>query len=377
MYSRQHNVKINRFLIVTFFLWLFLSVGSSTAKASVYWVEDVQLADLGKGFNPYSHALLDNCVQGTTIERGTVGSDIRFLGSGSFSRRTNQMYGKLSAEVDFFIFGGGASVEMTSRLSNTDRSFSSVLELAVDGGGISLEGRNELDVSDKRCGDEFIYHINLGHKLYMSTKLYFSSRESYERFVTKIKIKLLFVTKTKTIIDEVREFDEQARYVIELISPNKLPDQLKDIVNNNRTNCKIDYLDDCVETTKKLFDYLFSATGYGQDIKPEDFKPISVETRSYKESGHFNIQNNSLPTDPRLLTWYQQIKDILVTRVQERDYLLATCESTDVDDACGQLIADINRIVLLGNVTLDVCRASEVATCESQYNDFIASNDAV
>lgn len=373
MYSRQHKVQINRFLIIP--LLMFLAVASATTNAEVYWVEDIQREDLGKGFNPYSHALLDNCVQGTTINSGTKSSDVRFMGSGSFSRRNNQMYGKLSGEVDFFIFGGGASVEMTSRLSNTDRSFSSVLELAVDGGSISLEGRNEVDVSDKRCGDEFIYNIKLGHKLYLSTKLYFSSRESYEKFVTTIKIKVLFVTKTKTIVDEVREFDEQARYVIELISPNPLPDQLKDIVTNNRTNCKIDNLDDCVATTEKLFNYLFSATGYGQDIKPSDFLPVSVETRSYKDSGHFTIADSSLPMDPRLQTWYELIKNTLITRVQERDYLLATCESTGTSDSCGQLIASINHVILLGNVTLDVCRSGDVAICESQYDDFVSSND--
>ncbi|WDE07007.1 hypothetical protein SG34_009015 [Thalassomonas viridans] len=372
MYSRQHNVNKKTFPALSFFLWLCACLFGATAQAEVYWVEDIQLEDLGKGFNPYSHALLDSCVQGTSINRGTVASDVRFLGSGSFSRRTNQMYGKLSGEVDFFLFGGGASVEMTSRLSNTDRSFSSVLELAVDGGGVSLEGRDEVDVSDKHCGDEFIYHIKLGHKLYLSTKLYFSSRESYEKFVTKIKIKVLFVTKTKTIVDEVREFDEQARYVIELVSPNNLPEPLKDIMTNNRTNCKIDNLDDCVATTEKLFIYLFSPTGYGRDIQPEDFLPVSVETRSYQESGHLNVQEVSLPADPRLQTWYQQIKDILVSRTQERDYLLATCEgNTD----CTDQAVDINRIILLGNVTLDVCRTSDVPACESQYNDFISEND--
>jgi len=365
----------NRFTLqkgLTLFLLMLASILPTTLLAKVYWVDDIKSSDLGRGFNQYSEKLLDHCVEGTVLPQGNEHSEVRFMGSGDSSRRKNQMYGKVAGEVDFFLFGGGASVEMTSRLSNTSRSFSSVLQLSMEGGGKSLEGRTPLPLDNKNCGDEFIYHIKYGQKLYLSTKLFFSSRESYEKFVTTVKIKVLFFTKKKTFVKEALDIDEQARYVVEVISPNRLPTKLTNILINNRTNCKINNIDDCLVTTEKLFSYLFSPTGYAIDVKQEDYVPIYVETRSYRDSGHWEVSNASTPVDPKLQQWGFDIKRILENSVEERDYLLATC--TDTNSAqCDSRIEELKRLISQGNITLEVCRTQSVADCEAQYIAFTSN----
>ncbi|TMP76960.1 hypothetical protein CWC05_21045, partial [Pseudoalteromonas ruthenica] len=73
------------------------------------------------------------------------------------------------------------------------------------------------------CGNSFIYQLDYGRDVFINTRLHFRSEADYKRFVTKIKIRLLFFKKTITKVKLIEKYAANAVLSIDANSSAPLP----------------------------------------------------------------------------------------------------------------------------------------------------------
>ena len=202
--------------------------------------------------------------------------------------------------VNLIIFAGSVSTSLSSKITDNSRTASSSVKLIYDAKDLSLEnrrlsafGESIIDQNDflvdAACGNEFVHHVKLGSEIYVNARLYFRSIEEYQKWVTKIKVSVLFYSKTKTKTKEWYDLTENGVYSNDIVSRGGMTDRLQSILDNNPTYCKTDEMDACIDTGSKVFDYLFSENGYSADIKTAPKQVISFSTQPYFTSGHFEL----------------------------------------------------------------------------------------
>ncbi|MBU2713846.1 hypothetical protein [Zooshikella harenae] len=312
------------------YLLMTLLISSSTPVTSAEYIADnAQLTWLGLGLDSQSGFKKQACVTGRWKKTGDTSVELSYLGSRQTKDTMEQVFGKVKGGVNVIIFSGSVSVSMTSRISENKTTAASTVKLMYNGPNYTLENRHltplgqaMLDAAPNivinKCGDEFIYHMDTGGEVYVTAKLHFKSKEAYKKFVTKVKVRVLFVKKTKTYTKEWYDYAEDAVYSINVVTNGGETPKLTQLLNNNPKYCKIENINECFNTANLLFDYLFGDNGYHQDLSTASRKVLSFDTRRYDHSGHFALNPPNEPyIDPGFKIQEEKIK---IKLLEQYDY---------------------------------------------------------
>ncbi|MEM9103394.1 MAG: hypothetical protein AAGB12_13845 [Pseudomonadota bacterium] len=317
-------MKITR-LARHFVLFMTINLNFITTQANTYQTTDATVDWLGRGFNTKTGFTKSTCLNGEVKIAGNTQGLLRYDGSRTVTERIEEKFGEVKGSVNFVVFGGSVSVSVFSRVTDSVTSTSSSLRLLYQEKDYSLENRQLTTFGQNisknpnfiydNCGNEFVHSVKVGSELFVTAKLHFRTRESYERFRTKIKIRVLFIKKTKTITKEFREYAQNAVYSIQVNTVGGVTTKLKNILDNNPTHCLLDTIENCLLTSERIFDYLFDEQGYAVDLSSENLRVTEFTTQNYKDSGHFDLVPDlvALP-DPGY-------------RILERKLLIKTMES--------------------------------------------------
>ncbi|MBE0366728.1 MULTISPECIES: hypothetical protein [Pseudoalteromonas] len=271
------------------FLILCFSCG---VVAQRYYSERYSQSDLGKGFDQELHQEQDSCVTGDLKFHSAMSGELDYLqhqNSVAISRRT---FGEIHAGVNLFIVAGSVSTSINHRNSTDNLSLTSQLHLKLDEGYSTLENRSLVaDYDKKACGGAFIYQLNYGRDIFINTRLHFRSEADFKRFVTKIKIRLLFFKKTITKVKLIEKYAANAVLSIDANSNASLPAGLTQLLNSNTQHCRGSDITPCLNTLQRLSDYVFGDTGFTSDLNKLKKAPRSVATRSYQDSGHYDLMD--------------------------------------------------------------------------------------
>ncbi|MCX4029729.1 hypothetical protein H0A36_18760 [Endozoicomonas sp. SM1973] len=309
---------------LTRWLVVLLCFSSVNALGAEYIADNAQLSWLGLGLDSRSGFNKQACVKGSWKKTGDTRVELQYLGSRHTRDAMEQVFGKIKGGVNVVIFSGSVSVSMTSRISENQTTAASTIKLTYNGPNYTLENRTLTPLGQTmtkadpatvlgHCGDEFIYHMDTGGEVYVTAKLHFRSKEAYKKFVTKVKVRVLFVKKTKTYTKEWYHYAEDAVYSINVVTNGGETPKLKRILKENPRYCKTADIDDCFNTASLLFEYLFGDNGYHQDLTATALKVLSFDTQRYDDSGHFALNPKVAPyIDPGFKIQEEKIKIKLI-----------------------------------------------------------------
>lgn len=362
---------------------------SSQGMTAEYIADNVQLAWLGLGVDSRSGFKKQACVTGHWKKAGDTSIELSYLGSRQVKDTMEQVFGKIKGGVNVIIFSGSVSVSMTSRISENKTTAASTLKLAYNGPNYTLENRRLTSLGQamtnadptsvvSNCGDEFIYHMDTGGEVYVTAKLHFKSKEAYKKFVTKVKVRVLFVKKTKTYTKEWYNYAEDAVYSINVVTKGGNTPKLKQLLRDNPQYCKIENINDCFNTANLLFAYLFGDNGYHQDLSAAPMKVLSFDTRRYDDSGHFALNPPNEPyVDPGFKIQEEKIKITLLKQYDYQQSLQAfyAVESNNVQkEKYAEEIAKVeHNLTELHQATVTCQAASAFVVCRAAVDQAMAN----
>lgn len=257
-----------------------------------YYSESYTQADLGRGFNQQLHKPAVKCVTGEVRYHRAMSGELDYLQRLNATQVRRRTFGEVHGGVNLFIIAGSVSTSITHRNATDNLSLTSQLHLKFDEGYSTLENRQLVDgYEHNECGNSFIYQLNYGRDVFINTRLHFRSEADYKRFVTKIKIRLLFFKKTITKVKLIEKYAANAVLSIDANSSAPLPLQLKALLKNNTRYCRGNDITPCLTTLQRLSDYAFGDSGLANDLSVMEKAPRSIMTRSYEESGHYDSRD--------------------------------------------------------------------------------------
>ncbi|CAM4289968.1 hypothetical protein [Pseudoalteromonas byunsanensis] len=264
------------------------SVGASAQR---YYSELFSEQDLGKSFAVQTHKVGDKCLTGTVVHTPVSSGELDYLQRQNETQIRRRTFGELHGGVNLFIIAGSVSTSMTHRNATDTLSLTSQLHLKLEQGYSALEERQVVaGYEDLSCGNDFVYQVRYGRDLFLNARLHFRTEEDYKKFVTKIKIRVLFFKKTKTKIKEIEKFAANAVLSIDANSNGALPAGLEQLMANNPKHCRGNNITPCLDTLQKLADYTFGGPLSSElNNLPKITRSIMIE--SYQDSGHYELSS--------------------------------------------------------------------------------------
>ncbi|BBN80223.1 hypothetical protein PA25_02080 [Pseudoalteromonas sp. A25] len=325
-------------------------------SAKRYYSEQFNEQDLGKAFDTQLHQPSTHCLTGTVKFHQESAGQLDYLQHLNETQIRRRTFGEVHGGVNLFIVAGSVSTSITHRNATDNLTLTSQLHLNMSQGHSTLENRHVLKGA-AHCGDQFIYQVNFGRDLFINTRLHFRSEADYKKYVTKIKIRLLFFKKTKTKVKEIEKFAQNAVLTIDANSSGTLPPSLQQILNTNPIHCRGANISPCLNTLQMLADYTFGGQ-LSNDLQALPKLPRSIVTKSYEESGHFEVNNDiSVDTQQYEQIWHdiEQRYGAAVRRQQRAEAFLAVATEQEQQNAQAEYEAawqQVTQLQALRNVCL-------------------------
>jgi hypothetical protein len=230
------------------------------------------------------------------------------------------------------------------------------------------------------CGDEYIDHMQFGNELYFVTQMVFASREDYEKFVTKIKVRILFWTATETITDEFHQYAQAGRYSIKALSPNPLPQALVDAVGgdgelNCNPNSRVGMLP-CVVASNTIMDYFLDPNGYKSWLADENNLGVSTFSSSnYEKTGHSEYAGVAAPDTTDLTELQSQLIAALGWQYGLKNVIKAYADVPAPDQADYHgLLLDVDANIAALESAMSSCKANPVvSSCQAAIDTAIGA----
>ncbi|MFT4928124.1 MAG: hypothetical protein ACI8WB_004241 [Phenylobacterium sp.] len=361
---------------------LYLSL-SAPALATSHINPAIDSSDLGSGINSSTGQLQGNCISGDLVEKGNTTVNLGLQHATTASQSIEEIDGSVSADVNLGLFAGGATVTMHTRLEENNNTASTVYRVRYRAGtqtienrnmttlGLSVQGQSAAQIGDA-CGDEFIDSVTLGSDLYLVTQMQFSSTEDYQKYVTKIKVRVLFWSRTDTITTETYDLAQDGVYSVQAISTVPLPAAITAILGGQGEKyCHVDStnLPLCVTAANDVLDYLvgINSTYRSYLDNPAKLTVIGFNSMPYDQAGHFALASDSISIDSALEGLQNQLMSALTDNRQKQNVVkaygaVAGPQQADFHTLNNTLTDNINGL----ETALDNCRNNQLlASCQS------------
>jgi hypothetical protein len=271
-----------------------IALGPQTFASTVI-IPGAQVKDiLWRGYNSETRSLQLPCVQGdiqfTPIEKASFG----FLYDQTYESIMRESAGKAMGSINAVVLSGKASREFLIRKSQNNQSvhalWSFEYEKAWASNGepeMNLIGQSaaERDLPGRvlACGDSFVSKALIGTKIYISASLYFFTKEAYQRFKTKVSASALggLVKKSKTSIEEVREFSESAIFSVSATQIGGNEGKLSSLLQGGEIRCTLTNVDACADRYETLINYAKSSDIFPADSTPVENMPVLMGLTNY------------------------------------------------------------------------------------------------
>lgn len=297
--------------LAVWLLAVIVVVLSQGAQAERYVSDRVGVADLGRSVQPSSLQLGAACVQGTVQYHPHGRAQLDYWQGMDDIDSARQVYGEVHGGVNLFIAAGSVSTSITQRNATDNLTLSSQLHLQLDQGSSSLEQRTVLPGSSSaNCGEQFVYQVRYGQDIFLNARWHFRSEDDYQKFVTKVKVRVLFFKKTYTKVKELESHAKNAVLDIDVSSSAPLPAPLQALLQAQPRYCPGNNIAPCLATLQHVVDYLVGDTGLRADLATMPLQPRQFVTASYQDSGYFlytnTLQTSSISYDERWLGVYRR-----------------------------------------------------------------------
>ncbi|MFC3033638.1 hypothetical protein ACFOEE_14010 [Pseudoalteromonas fenneropenaei] len=368
-------------------LWL-CSVLALPAVSHTFYSLDTASEQLGQGFELESGMPKEACLNGVWHFQGGSQGDLAYRGAFDSQTMINTIAGSVQGGINLVIFGGSVKFSMRRKVTENNNSAASVVELGYEKGSYNFEQRTvkadyvqllQTDPAAVRasCGDSFIHNVRLGSKVYLSAKLHFRTKQEYEWFQTKIKIKVLFFKKTITKTKEFLKATENAVYSVQVNTDGGMTPKLAALSAGGAMHCKTDNLDPCIDYAERLFAYLLDGGDYAQDLSDEHLNVLSYEVESYQDSGHYELAaagSNPIPERYMgLSARLRAVQDMVSDEIERLQAFMAVADTAQDQQYYAARLAERQSQRQSLDTASDYCATLPGTTlCESRIEAAIA-----
>ena len=277
---------------------LTLTLCSFSSLGDTYYSLGSDKEVLGAGFEQSLRMPLDRCLDGEWVYQGGSEGGLTYQGAFDSDTLINTMTGSIKGGVNLILFGGSVKYSIRKKSTENNNTMGSTLVFNYNKGSYNFENRSvkpavasllqsNPSAARSQCGDGFIHNVKLGSNLYVTAKIHFRNKSEYEWAQTKIKIKVLFWSKTKTITKEFYEATQNAVYSIGVSSDSPMPPQMAQL--SGTKYCRTDNMDACISHANAVFSYLFENGSYGDELTDQYLNTTTYDVASYEESGHYSL----------------------------------------------------------------------------------------
>lgn len=377
-----------------------MSIG---VNAKTYIDPSAQKSWLGRGVDSGTGLLKSNCLNGTQVVHQNRAASVSYSNGRTASQSMNEMAGKVGASVNLGLFGGGASVSVHTRTEETTNTATLVYRFSYQGDdhtfeqpslnstGQSVAGGSNSSIAGT-CGDSYVNHVQMGNEIYFVSQLSFADKEDYRKFVTEIRIRILFWSRTATISDSFYDYAKNGAFSIRVVSPNPLPMAIQNILGpDGEHHCGPDsttsrsWMSSCQSKSNDVMDYLLIEgtnpnVNYNAWLADENnLGVVYYNTIAYKDSG-FDEFDNVEPSG--YSNWHalsQQLLDALTEQYRLRTLIGAYADatrfdSTDYHTRFNNINSNISRLEL----AMTRCKSyTSDSDCQNEVNNALAAVVAV
>lgn len=308
---------MNNFLFITliFILWIPFS---GITKATTYYGDRYNTSHLGYGFNSSLFKATKPCLLGDKEFQKKTQGKLDFIYNLQSKQLRERTYGEIHGGVNLFILAGSVSTSVYHKTSTNSQTLSNTILFKYDAGATTLENRKaHSGLNTDNCHNSFIYQINHGQDIYLTAKLRFKTIDDYKKFVTKIKIRILWKKKTKTKTKILEKYAKNAVFTVSVNSNGKLPNQLNKLISEKKLTCRGDNIEPCIDSYLSLSSYLYANDGLSQDMQQMEPPVRSIITRTYSKSGHYEFNAPLITPSPTLLALFNIIEENYGILIQE------------------------------------------------------------
>lgn len=365
------------------------------AHATTFIDPDAELSWLGRGVQSQSGLFKGACVSGTAQDSHSKTLGLSYQDSKTARQSLREMSGSVSANINLGLFGGGVSVQMHTRLEDNENTASLVFHLRYNGKDVILHDRSltalgqslvgsSPSVIEESCGDQYIDHMQLGNDLYFVSQMVFASKEDYEKFVTKIKVRVLFFTATATITDTFYEYAASGRYNIKALSSNPLPQTIIDELGyDGEINCYPNQsagMAPCVNAGNNIMNYLFDPNGYKSWLADDSHLGITYfNASSYEKTGHADFAGIVAVDNSALATLHEQLLDELTVQYNQRNIIKPYAEALSLQQQIyDPLLLKVDANIAALESAMASCKANpEFSSCQAAINNAIGQLNTI
>ena len=361
-------------------------------KANTYINPAVTKAHLGMGIDSATGKLKGNCINGEINHYQNESINLSLESAVTAEQSLEDFQGTFKGDVNLGLFGAGATVDVHIRIAENENSASLVYHIKYRAGskvienrdytalGTSMHGKPISEISDT-CGDEFIDSVELGNDLYFTTQMHFSSKEELRKFVTKIRVRVLFWTSTTTITSETYNYAASGIYAVKAISNAPLPSAITDVLGSSGEKyCRVIEIEmgQCVSAANTVLDYLLGTNSEYRDhlTNPSNLQIIKFTSMPYDKAAHFELQTEPGIIDPALRT----LENTLMTELNENQvkHNVATAYADRYGLKGDILVDQLNDNIDILQGALATCADTlSVATCQSATDSALADIEDV
>jgi ankyrin repeat protein len=243
------------------------------------------------------------CVQADKIEVNQEVDDLKYRNEVSFESIVQAVRGS-PEEGNSVPFVKAGNIKYAEQNATTDHRMNWFLEFQATPKSLSFDldtlkvsafGKemlaNPLDLMN-RCGNEFVYQIDLGIKLIATLSLEFASKEDKEAFNAELLIGVDDEENKVTLNGNLNAIKQRmgsrTTLKIEAYQTGGNPKSLEAIIKKSVIECKLSTIESCLETFDKVLKY--ARKDFLEELNNEkSFKPIRYHTLPYEESQAFEL----------------------------------------------------------------------------------------
>jgi Leucine-rich repeat (LRR) protein len=228
-----------------------------------------QNVTLGQGYDSRNGVFLQPCWTGSIAYAGSQVSHIQLDASLSREDVLKDVTASFEGGVDLLLVSG--SVKTTVQSKFQERRYRETLTYSASYRGKTAILKNpvlsqnlaELKKSDPLrfralCGDSFAKEALFGGQLYIFVHFDFLNQEQKDLFKTKVKVRALGFSKTKTITKDTGWSDRSARITIDAVQIGGNPQYLSDVLSSQRRECHLADTSGCEKVIDSLLAYALS-----------------------------------------------------------------------------------------------------------------------
>lgn len=246
-----------------------------------------------------------SCVKGTLQYAGAQQATLQLDRSLSADEFNTLLSAELGGGINLGLVGASISTRLTSIVERDGLSETVIYRVSYQGKdghlvdqSLSPDGEQVAALGDPAytkayCGDEFVDRVHYGASLYFFVRYDFRNEHVRNEFVTKIKVRVLMFSKTKTITKITDEVDRNTFISFGALQVGGDPSRLQAaLASVDQTQCTLEGLAGCQKMVDTLMTY---ATDDGQFPAQARESVLSYTTKGYHAAQHYRLYPDPQP----------------------------------------------------------------------------------